>query len=198
MEVLQMHYFKFNISDYYGSTGGLTPTQSYAYIKLICMYYEKEAPLHLDVETFAGRNAVSKEDVDLVLRYYFQQETDGTYFHARIEKELAKMKRACAVKSDSGKTGAHIRWNKAVIEAEFDKFWKKYPKKQNRARALKAWIQQKPDLKVCLESLKKHKRSDQWLEDEGKFIPYASTWINGEQWEDELPSKVDDYNLGVK
>ena len=193
-----MHYFKFNISDYYGSTGGLTPTQSYAYMKLICMYYEKEGPLNLDVEIFAGRNAVSKEDVDLVLRYYFQQESDGTYFHARIEKELAKMKRSGAVQSQAGKIGAQIRWDKAILEKEFGKFWDAYPKKINKARALKAWIKQKPDLKVCLEALKHHVKSEQWEKDGGRFIPHASTWLNGEQWEDSVQSKVNDYNKGVK
>ena len=193
-----MHYFKFNISDYYGSTGGLTPTQSYIYMKLICMYYEKEEPLHLDVEIFAGRNAVSKEDVDLVLRYYFQQESDGTYFHARIEKELAKMKRSGAVQSQAGKIGAQIRWDKAVLEKEFEKFWDVYPKKINKARALKAWIKQRPDLKVCLEALKTSIKSEEWVRDDGRFIPHASTWINGERWDDLIQSKVNDYNKGVK
>ena len=194
-----MHYFKFNISDYYGSTGGLTPTQSFTYMKLICMHYEKEGPLNLDIETFAGRNGVSAEDVNTVLRYYFQQESDNSYFHARIEKELAKMKRAGAVQSEAGKVGAQIRWNKAVLEAEFEKFWTQYPKKLNKARAVKAWIKQKPDLKVCLEALKQHKKSDQWQKDEGQFIPHASTWINGERWLDEVSSSsVNDYSRGVK
>lgn len=193
-----MRYFNFHINDFFGSTGGLTASQSHAYFKLICMYYEREAPLHLDVETFAGRNGVSKEDVETVLRYYFQQESDGTYFHVRIERELQKMKDAGASKSYAGKVGAKVRWQKAILEEEFDKFWEEYPKKQNKARAFRAWLKLRPDLDKCLESLRKHKRSDQWLNEDGTFIPHASTWINGEQWEDELPSKVDDYNLGVK
>ena len=193
-----MKYFNFHINDFYGSTGGLTPSQSYAYLKLICMYYEREEPLHIDVETFAGRNAVSKEDVDLVLRYYFQQESDGTYFHVRIEKELQKMKDAGARRSNASKVANSVRWNKEVLEKEFEKFWDAYPKKVNKARALKAWVKHKPDLKVCLEALKHHVQSDQWKKDGGTFIPHASTWLNGEQWEDNVQSKVNDYNKGVK
>ena len=193
-----MKYFNFHINDFFGSTGGLTPSQSHAYLKLICMYYEKEEPLHLDVETFAGRNAVSKEDVDLVLRYYFQQESDGTYFHVRIEKELQKMKDAGARRSNASKVANAVRWDKVVLEKEFEKFWEVYPKKINKARALKAWIKQRPDLKVCLESLKTNMRSEQWARDDGRFIPHASTWLNGEQWEDSVQSKVYDYNKGVK
>jgi uncharacterized protein YdaU (DUF1376 family) len=194
-----MRYFNFHINDYFGSTGGLTPTQSFTYMKLICMYYEREQPLNLDIETFAGRNGVSVDDVNTVLRYYFQQESDGTYFHVRIENELKKMKDAGIKRSNAGKIAVNSRWDKEFLEKDFEKFWNAYPKKQNKVRALKAWIKHKPDLKVCLEALKQHVKSDQWQKNNGTFIPHASTWINGSQWEDEIASSVNnDYSRGVK
>lgn len=193
-----MKYFNFHINDFFGSIGGLTPAQGYAYLKLICMYYEREEPLNIDVETFAGRNAVSKEDVDLVLRYYFQQESDGTYFHVRIEKELQKMKDAGVRRTRASKIANSVRWDREMLEQDFEKFWEAYPKKINKARALKAWIKQKPDLKVCLESLKVHAKSHQWTKEDGTFIPHASTWLNGCQWEDNVQLKVHNYNKGVK
>ena len=29
--------------------------------------------------------------------------------------------------------------------------------------------------------------SEQWLKDEGRYIPHPATWINGRRWEDEQP-----------
>ena len=54
----------------------------------------------------------------------------------------------------------------------FDDFWKAYPKKVSKSNALKA--------------LEKQKQSSQWQKDNGQFIPYPTTWLNGKRWEDDL------------
>jgi hypothetical protein len=37
-----------------------------------------------------------------------------------------------------------------------------------------------------MAGLENHKKSQQWVKDNGQFIPHASTWLNGKRWEDEL------------
>lgn len=197
-----MYYYTHNINDFLSSTTALNNSEMFTYLRLLWLNYEKQEPFDGDVERLCLRLRLEPDEVTKVLKIYFHQDENGSYYNARVMMEVGKVMRTQVNKSqkcsDAGKVGAQTRWKRAALEAEFDKFWAQYPKKQNKARALKAWIKQKPDLKICLTALKQHMRSDQWQNEGGTFIPHASTWINGEQWEDELPSKVDDYNLGVK
>lgn len=71
----------------------------------------------------------------------------------------------------------------------FEEFWKHYPLKVGKDRAEKAWFKLNgscPSLDLLLEALERHKQSEQWMKDEGKYIPHASTWLNGKRWKDEI------------
>lgn len=73
----------------------------------------------------------------------------------------------------------------------FDEFWKAYPKKVGKGAAKKAWNKIKPTkdtLEKILSAIESQKHSDQWLKDNGQFIPYPATWLNQERWEDEEDS----------
>lgn len=65
----------------------------------------------------------------------------------------------------------------------FDKFWELYPKRINKAAALKAWkqaIKKKPvdDLLALTKAYSESKLPEM------TFIPHASTWLNNDRWED--------------
>ena len=71
---------------------------------------------------------------------------------------------------------------------DFDKFWKEYPKKVAKGDARKAWLQTqniRPDLDTLLKAVSAAKRTDQWRQDGGKYIPYPATWLRQERWEDQ-------------
>lgn len=71
----------------------------------------------------------------------------------------------------------------------FDLFWTEYPNKKAKPAAAKAWAKLKPDeglTKQIMDGLAKWKRSDQWTRDDGRFIPYPATWLNGRRWEDDV------------
>lgn len=73
-------------------------------------------------------------------------------------------------------------------DARFDAFWKAYPHKMDKQKAVKSFRKLKVDdelLKVILAALEKQKRSPQWNEDEGRYIPYPATWLNNRRWEAE-------------
>lgn len=71
-------------------------------------------------------------------------------------------------------------------EADFEIFWKAYPKKKGKQDALKAFLKVKVPLDTLLTSLEKQKRSADWQKDGGQFIPFPATWLNGARWEDEI------------
>ena len=76
----------------------------------------------------------------------------------------------------------------------FEKFWAAYPKKQNRAAALRAWAKLCPDSELCrvmVDALLWQRNTDQWRQDNGRFIPSPASWLRGRRWEDEPSKRVD-------
>jgi len=68
---------------------------------------------------------------------------------------------------------------------EFDRFWDAYPKKSGKIAAKKAWIKNKPPIDDVLVALLWQSKSDQWLTDDGRYIPNPLTYINQGRWHDE-------------
>lgn len=70
----------------------------------------------------------------------------------------------------------------------FQTFWKAYPRKDAKVQARKAFDKLSPDAALqarILDSLAKFKTCDQWQREDGKYVPFASTWLNQRRWEDE-------------
>ncbi|KVZ26990.1 hypothetical protein WL14_00665 [Burkholderia cepacia] len=73
-------------------------------------------------------------------------------------------------------------------DESFASFWKLYPRKDAKVQARKAFLKLAPSaelLEQILDALDRFKRCDQWVREDGKFIPFASTWLNQRRWEDE-------------
>ena len=74
----------------------------------------------------------------------------------------------------------------------FDDFWEVYPRKVAKAKAKSIWLKLKPSQELTQQIIKAVQtltQTEQWLKDDGKFIPYPATWLNHRRWEDELPQK---------
>lgn len=74
------------------------------------------------------------------------------------------------------------------LEMLFAEFWKAYPRKDDKKRALKKFKAIKNVEKVLpdiLADIEIKKKSDQWNENGGKYIPMPSTYLNNERWNDE-------------
>ena len=77
---------------------------------------------------------------------------------------------------------------KSVVEERFDKFWKAYPKKNGKGYARKIFLKIAPDeelFKRMMSALEAAKRCEQWTKEHGQYIPYPSTWLNQERWDDD-------------
>jgi hypothetical protein len=96
----------------------------------------------------------------------------------QIEKEIEKA------------PGTEIEKVSSRIEKEeaFSIFWKQYPRKDSKVPAQKAFDKLNPSdelLQQILDAVQRFKGCDQWVREGGKFIPFASTWLNQKRWEDE-------------
>lgn len=79
----------------------------------------------------------------------------------------------------------------AIIPAEFEQFWESYPRKKNKGQCQKTFdklIKSKklPSMDILLNAIKKQKSTLDWQKHNGQFIPYPSSWLNSECWEDEI------------
>lgn len=73
----------------------------------------------------------------------------------------------------------------------FDAFWEAYPRKVARAAALKAWRQLRPSQALrtkIMQGLEAVKKTKSW-QGAKHYIPHASTWLNGQRWNDDLSSQ---------
>ncbi len=76
----------------------------------------------------------------------------------------------------------------------FDTFWNRYPRKENKPKAIEAWKKLEPDAALAariLEAIDRQQRhgclEPRSAADGRSVIPHASTWLNNRRWEDEPP-----------
>ena len=88
------------------------------------------------------------------------------------------------------------RHDSAWITVKFAMFWKQYPRKVAKGDAVKAFtklIKKQVDvdafMRTTLASLEWWKQQPGWTKDNGKFIPYPASWLNGGHWEDSVDNK---------
>jgi hypothetical protein len=75
--------------------------------------------------------------------------------------------------------------NEKNTHAIFEIFWKDYPRKINKQKALDAFGNVDCDLSIILVALQKQKKSKQWTEQDGRYIPGPVKWLKEEQWKKE-------------
>lgn len=72
--------------------------------------------------------------------------------------------------------------------ADFETFWDAYPKKKSKGTARKAFTKalQKTSFDTIMNALYKMRDTKEWTKDDGQYVPYPATWLNGEGWDDEI------------
>ena len=71
----------------------------------------------------------------------------------------------------------------------FDKFYSKYPKKQGKEDARKAFSKiaiTDELLERIVAAVEANAKTEAWTKDDGKFVPLPATWLRGKRWEDEV------------
>ena len=109
----------------------------------------------------------------------------------------ASNKDANALKIDATHNPIPITKEKEYID-RFDTFWKQYPRKIAKPRALKAWMKVKPDDALTQKIISRLAKEDFATRDE-KFIPHPATWLNDQRWNDEtMVSNTPNFPFGKR
>lgn len=75
----------------------------------------------------------------------------------------------------------------------FLQFWQAYPLKVGKGKAAEAFAKHSPSedlLASMLAAISWQARSEDWLKDDGRYIPQPATWLNQRRWEDEPRGRV--------
>lgn len=70
----------------------------------------------------------------------------------------------------------------------FARFWALYPKKKDKAKAIKEWNKLRADrnlMKTMTAALRRQIASEEWTRENGRAIPYPCRWLSHRRWEDE-------------
>ena len=109
----------------------------------------------------------------------------------RGQKEIREREAALPLDSSSLEAAATATATAPTTTAAagFEAFWLGYPNKANEAAARQAWREINPDEPVrvaIMNGLAVAKRSKQWVNDGGGYIPFPAKWLTERRWENRL------------
>ena len=141
-----------------------------------------------DVNTDKKAEKISKEDLhDVTAIISTQMETS----HTGNIKTLPIHESPSKSDSEASKRG---RKRNTTLKGEqlenFNRFWSAYPKKRSVAKAEKAWLKLNPDeetVEAILDDIEyKKEHYSKWLKDGGEYIEHPATYLNSQNWRDEI------------
>ncbi len=111
-----------------------------------------------------------------------------------MKKTIIKVINSCEGKTSEKIADAilenfNVQKKPKVDIEKFEQFWSLYPRKIAKKNALVAWsrVEMTNELFAkIVESVNTYTKSEQWIKDNGQYIPHPSTWLNQERWNDEL------------
>jgi hypothetical protein len=116
--------------------------------------------------------------------------TDAPTLGAQVHREREPMNESQSNENSSSPADA----DEGSLVESFERFWALFPKKVAKREAMKAWgrlAKKGADLDEVIAGLERH--AAVWADTgtERQFIPYPATWLNREQWLDELDPGAD-------
>lgn len=159
--------------------------------------------------TSSTKQGVSKAIKSLIekgLIKKFESHKNGVKFVEYCVSEFNTMQQSCiggmqqsltnniSIDNIDIKNSVNTYTKKESVDTLFDRFWNEYPKKIDKAKCKKWFEKNKPNEQLVnkmLETIIRFKTySEQWKKDNGRFIPYPLTWLNGGRWDDELTVEI--------
>ena len=140
---------------------------------LIASEYDGELP---DAKTLAFRLRTSESAIKTIcskLSHWLEQD-DITMISERYQLDAPETERETETYTEKETDS-------------FTEFWNKYPKKVGKDAAYKSWQKVKPRIDDVLFALSWQCKTDQWIKNDGQFIPNPATYLNQGRWQDEQP-----------
>jgi hypothetical protein len=78
--------------------------------------------------------------------------------------------------------------SRARALANFEQFWRVYPRKEKRKEAWQEFQKLNPDeplVATIIAAVERKKGSEEWRRENGRYIPHARKWLHLERWTDE-------------
>lgn len=164
-----------------------------------------------DCSAIAFQSHCDAKDVERVITEFdlFEVSENEDFWSKSLLIRMQEMN----VKRDKARASANARWNPDAnalqtqcegnarkeskvkeikykdLSLGFFKFYSKYPKKQSKEDARKAFSKLNPNdelLEQIVRAVEIQSKTDAWTKDDGKFVPLPATWIRGRRWEDEV------------
>jgi uncharacterized protein YdaU (DUF1376 family) len=109
-----VNHFRFHIGDYLKDTTHLSLLEHGVYLRLIQVYYTREAPIPEDqaARLIGARSQDERDALAVVLKEFFQV-VDGNCHQNRCQAEIDEWHRLSAEQAAKGRAGAAKRWNGA-------------------------------------------------------------------------------------
>ncbi len=135
----------------------------------------------LNGNTVNGKTRPFKNDNKLSSIY---KNPKGNNYHKPASEEIRKEKDNNASNPDS-----------PITQSQFEEFWKLYPRKVDKGRALTVWERicrqngrKRPTWRQVSTAIIEQKKTDRWKEK--KYIPHPTTWLNNQRWLDDPEEMV--------
>lgn len=145
-----------------------------------------------DIYEFPQKQEVEKQGVDFLGVEFLEVENQGQLNTKELNtKKQNTNKQNTDIKSNNTPYNPSTDNSQKYDNKIFEKFWNEYPKKISKGNAEKWFKKNKPTndlVDLMIEKLKIYKETEQWKKDNGKYIPYPSSWLNAKGWEDEIQS----------
>ena len=211
--------FLFYTNDFYTGTVFMSNEEVGMYIRLLCLQHQTGHMSKEDMLNICNKGYVGNTLVIPPKKVFskFIQDVQGLYYNERLEEEIIKRIKYCENQRDNvnkrwkkdvydGITKViplededEDGIKKEVQEGEkngyitpklFETFWKLYPKKIDKGKALSSWNKictrkniTPPLWKELRIALHHQKQSERWKDK--TFIPHPTTWLNQSRWLDD-------------
>lgn len=206
--------FQFYVKDFVSDRNvqAMTNEEVGVYIKLLCFMWEDENCCLPDDKDYLAKISHSNNSVITNLYHTFKL-VNGVLRHKRLDVERNRQDQHRLKRSEGGQKGMASRWKKAKQSqknkiaitqdnlataiassnikeikenTDFESFWKAYPRHEARKKAEEAFVKVGVGIDVLLSAIESQKKTAKWQDQDGKFIPYPATWLNGLRWLDEI------------
>lgn len=130
---------------------------------------------------YISKEIIYKENTKEIDKRYLQ------IFHEDSENNFMRGSEENFTDNNTSINNTRINISPIVPLESFEKFWKIYPKKQDKQKTIKWFNKHQPNeelLKTILEKVELFKQTKQWQNKQ--YIPMPTTWLNGERWNDEI------------
>ena len=134
--------------------------------------------------------AFSDEDEKAKKAIAFSDEEEKAKKANAFSDDDEKAKKANASNKNKNQNKNKNTEEDTETEDLFALFWEAYPRHEAKEAAREVFVKLGPDeglLETMITAIGKWKKTNQWKDEGGRYIPNPANWLRHRRWEDEVP-----------